>query len=110
MTERVYVSKRELTWRGSFIVLMSITYNLIWGGVYKSLGVLLPTLRDQFTTHTWVIGIVASLMSCGTALSGRLWVPSFEQVMLKLEIYVCWLTEHNAFPHLVLFKKKKKKN
>ena len=27
----------------------------------------------------------------------------------KLEIYVCLLTEHNAFPHLVLLKKKLKK-
>ena len=27
-------------------------------GIVKALGVLLPCLREQFSTHTWIIGMV----------------------------------------------------
>ena len=30
-------------------------------GVIKSLGVLLPDIREEFATHTWVIGLAISL-------------------------------------------------
>ena len=32
-------------------------------GLRKALSVLLPTLTDQFGTHTWLIGIMIALMS-----------------------------------------------
>ena len=32
-------------------------------GLRKALSVLLPTLTDQFETHTWLIGIMIALMS-----------------------------------------------
>ena len=31
-------------------------------GLWKALSVLLPTLRDQFETHTWLIGIMIALL------------------------------------------------
>ena len=31
-------------------------------GIVKSLGVLLPTLRQQFSTDTWVIGLSIALI------------------------------------------------
>ncbi len=31
-------------------------------GTVKALGVLLPVLREQFDTKTWIIGLVISLM------------------------------------------------
>ena len=50
---------------------MYFTYCIIWEGVYKSMGVLELTLRDQFTTHTWIIGIVTSVLGGACAVSGR---------------------------------------
>ena len=41
---------------GAFIALLLET------GMVKSLGVLLPAMRDEFSTDTWVIGSVISLM------------------------------------------------
>ena len=31
-------------------------------GLRKAMSVLLPTLKDQFETHTWLIGIMIALM------------------------------------------------
>ncbi|XP_038078112.1 monocarboxylate transporter 13-like [Patiria miniata] len=58
----VTTSVREFNWRGFFIVLMSFTATLLFGIVAKGMGILLLTLRDQFTTHTWIIGSMVSLM------------------------------------------------
>ncbi|XP_038076717.1 monocarboxylate transporter 12-like [Patiria miniata] len=64
---------------GYFLVLFSFTCNLMWGCVTKSLGVLLPTLTDQFTTHTWVIGIIASVLTITSYLGGLLTMPLDER-------------------------------
>ena len=31
-------------------------------GVFKSLGVLLPDIREQFSTNTWVIGLATAFV------------------------------------------------
>ena len=41
---------------GAFIAFLLET------GLVKCLGVLLPALREEFETHTWVIGLIISLM------------------------------------------------
>ena len=41
---------------GAFIVMFLET------GTLKSLGVLLPELREEFTTHTWVIGLAIAIL------------------------------------------------
>ena len=48
--------------RRSWLVLFaSSTLMFIETGVVKSFGVLLPDIREQFSTKTWVIGFVLSL-------------------------------------------------
>ncbi|XP_072040504.1 monocarboxylate transporter 11-like [Amphiura filiformis] len=34
----------------------------LWAGIAKALSVLLPTLKDQFETHTWIIGAMIMMM------------------------------------------------
>ncbi|XP_022085898.1 monocarboxylate transporter 13-like [Acanthaster planci] len=60
----------ELNANGGFIVLTSFCNVVLWGGIYKSLGVLLPTLTDQFTDHTWLTGVVISFIGVSADLSG----------------------------------------
>ncbi|XP_038051284.1 monocarboxylate transporter 12-like [Patiria miniata] len=60
---------------GCFITLFAFINNLIWGCVVKSMGVLLPTLREQFTTETWIIGTVAALMGATSDVAGLLTLP-----------------------------------
>ena len=41
---------------GSFVALFLET------GMVKALGVLLPALREQFATKTWIIGLIISVV------------------------------------------------
>ena len=43
------------------VLVASSLLNAIDTGIVKSLGVLLPDIREQFSTHTWVIGLAISL-------------------------------------------------
>ena len=47
--------------RSWMVLVAAIILNLIETGVVKSLGVLLIDIREQFSTHTWVIGLAISL-------------------------------------------------
>ncbi|XP_038047655.1 monocarboxylate transporter 12-like [Patiria miniata] len=69
----------EFDTNGCFLVLFSFTANLMWGCVAKSLGILLPTLTDQFTTCIWIIGIIASLMGIASNFGGLLTLPLDER-------------------------------
>ncbi|XP_038052580.1 monocarboxylate transporter 13-like [Patiria miniata] len=60
----------EFNASGCFIALLAFTNNLIFGCVVKSIGVLLPTLRDQFTAQTWIIGIMVAAMGLMSDVSG----------------------------------------
>ncbi|XP_038055876.1 monocarboxylate transporter 12-like [Patiria miniata] len=68
-------SQREFDSMGCSLVLLSFSVNLLYGCVLKSLGVLLPTLTDQFTTDTWIIGIVTSLISFASDITGLFTAP-----------------------------------
>ncbi|XP_038056610.1 monocarboxylate transporter 12-like [Patiria miniata] len=68
-------SQREFDSIGCALVLLSFTVNLLYGCVLKSLGVLLPTLTDQFTTNTWIIGIVTSLIAVASDITGLFTAP-----------------------------------
>ena len=47
----------------AWLILVAIsTIMFLSEGLRKALSVLLPTLRDQFETHTWMIGIMIALM------------------------------------------------
>ena len=43
------------------VLVASSLLNAIDTGIVKSLGVLLPDIREQFSTYTWVIGLAISL-------------------------------------------------
>ena len=46
----------------SWIVLVAASFlQLIETGMVKCLGVLLIDIREQFSTHTWIIGLAISL-------------------------------------------------
>ena len=46
-----------------YMVLLCVTVVLTFDtGIMKSLGVLLPTLREQLVTKTWGIGLAISLL------------------------------------------------
>ncbi|XP_022085897.1 monocarboxylate transporter 13-like isoform X4 [Acanthaster planci] len=62
----------ELDANGWFTVLTSFSNVVLWGGIYKSLGVLLPTLTEQFTDHTWLTGVAISFMGLAADISGLL--------------------------------------
>ncbi|XP_022100047.1 monocarboxylate transporter 12-like isoform X2 [Acanthaster planci] len=58
--------------QGVHIVLCMHVSTMLWAGLTKALGVLLPTLREQFTADTWMIGslIAASVAAAGFAGPG----------------------------------------
>ena len=50
---------------GWIAVLSLWTTSLIWTGIFKGLGIMLPTLQQQFGTNTavigWMIGMVGTM-------------------------------------------------
>ena len=55
---------------GCFLVVLSFTCHLMSGCVMKGFGVLLPTLKDQFVTHSWAIGVSASMVGITADIAG----------------------------------------
>ncbi|XP_022104113.1 monocarboxylate transporter 12-like [Acanthaster planci] len=50
---------------------------LLWTGLLKGLGVLLPTLQEQFTTDTWMIGgLIATITGAGSFTGPCLMIAS----------------------------------
>ena len=43
----------------------------LWEGLCKGLGVLLPTLTEQFDTETWPVGWAIGLMLAARGISGK---------------------------------------
>ena len=54
-----------------FAVLGTWSCNFLWVGAAKGLAVLLPTLRDQMATQTWVIGWMIAIMEATSDLVGK---------------------------------------
>ncbi|XP_022079240.1 monocarboxylate transporter 12-like isoform X2 [Acanthaster planci] len=61
---------REFNKRGFSVLLMAFSAVVVWGGAFKSLGVLLPALTDQFTDYTWLTGIAVSIMGVTADIAG----------------------------------------
>ena len=68
----------EFSWDGCSLVLLAFVYNFLTVGLHKTMGVLLPTLRDQFVTHTWMIGIMVTTMNVTCDVMGKLPATTFE--------------------------------
>ena len=53
--------------RGWIAVLAMFARNMVWVGVSKGLGVMLPTLQVQFASETWILGWITAMVfaMCG---------------------------------------------
>ena len=56
---------------GSFVML------LLMHGMFKSLAVLLPALQEEFSTTTWVIGLIISLAQAFGAIICKVFHSSY---------------------------------
>ena len=70
--------------RGWIAVLTLWTSNAIWVGITKGLGIMLPTLRHQLDTQTWIIGWITSMVVVMTGVMGKY----FTQHMMTLKSHV----------------------
>ncbi len=55
---------------GWFAVLGLLTTKLAWDIVLKGLGMMLPTLQEQFDTSTWLIGWMVAFVDAAAQFSG----------------------------------------
>ncbi len=60
----------DSSWSWIILVATSVIY-FLWCGLLKALSVLLPTLQDQFETHTWVIGVLDTMLIIIRDCSGK---------------------------------------
>ena len=61
--------------RAHFVLLtLHVTYILV-AGTSKGLGVLLPSLKEHFDTHTWLVGSIISFMMTVTDFSCKKIIP-----------------------------------
>ena len=56
---------------GWIAVLGLFTCCVAWIGMLKGLGMMLPTLQEQFVTSTWLIGWMVAFVEAGAAISGK---------------------------------------
>ncbi|XP_038071562.1 monocarboxylate transporter 2-like [Patiria miniata] len=67
------------------ILLAAYGYFFVFAGIGKSLGVLLPTLTEQFDTQTWLLGAIISIIMLIKDISA---VPS---ALLSTKLPVRWI-------------------
>ncbi|XP_033638148.1 monocarboxylate transporter 12-like [Asterias rubens] len=66
--------------RGSwFAVICLLVSGLMWTGILKGLGIMLPTFTEQFTTEKWLIGWLIVIVSGSVYLTGIFAAP-FESI------------------------------
>ncbi|XP_038069324.1 monocarboxylate transporter 12-like [Patiria miniata] len=61
--------------RGWYAVLCLHVNWLLWAGLLKGLGVMLPTLKEQFTAETWMIGWLIATINGAASFTAPLSVP-----------------------------------
>ena len=86
---------REFNPRGCSIVLLAFAVNLLYSFILKCMGVLLPTLTEQFTTDTWVIGVMVEIMATAGDVTGNL-VACYSAI--------CVLLDRCNYGHVAAFK------
>ena len=59
-------------WPGWAAVLAMWARTFAWMGIVKGVGVMLPTLQQQFDTETWIIGWITSMLFTVSGLIGML--------------------------------------
>ena len=63
-----------------FVCVGSVVAIFLENGTVKALGVLLPVLRQQFATKTWIIGLVISLVPGFGAVTCKCILPMTSQM------------------------------
>ncbi|XP_022104891.1 monocarboxylate transporter 12-like isoform X3 [Acanthaster planci] len=76
-------------WRA---VLCLFTTRFLWKFLIKGLGVMLPTLQEQFSTQTWLIGWTVSIMSPVACLTGS--SLSIVNILTRAMIGRCFTTNY----------------
>ena len=57
---------------GWFVVASAHISTMMWDGDTKALAVLLPTLKEQFATQTWMMGWLIGMKTTVMDLTGKL--------------------------------------
>ncbi|XP_038052536.1 monocarboxylate transporter 12-like [Patiria miniata] len=87
--------------RNRFVGLLAILGTwvnwFIWVGTVKSLATLLPTLRDQMETYTWVIGWIIVIMEVTADLIGPFAAPLGRRFGVRICVMVSGLMIGLAF-------------
>ncbi|XP_033639069.1 monocarboxylate transporter 12-like [Asterias rubens] len=76
---------------GWIAVLGLFTSKVAWCNLVKGLGMMLPTLQEQFDTSTWLIGWMVAFVHAGTLFSGVLATPLKERFGARTVVTVSGL-------------------
>ncbi|XP_071795981.1 monocarboxylate transporter 12-like [Asterias amurensis] len=76
---------------GWIAVLGLFTSKVAWCNLVKGLGMMLPTLQEQFGTSTWLIGWMVAFVHSGAYFSGVLATPLKERFGARTVVTVCGL-------------------
>ena len=76
---------------GWIALLGLLTTKVAWCNLVKGLGMMLPTLQEQFVTSTWLIGWMVAFVNAGGYFAGKqrlslLWVTAFSP---KHKVVIC---------------------
>ncbi|XP_071795626.1 monocarboxylate transporter 12-like [Asterias amurensis] len=81
--ERVLISSKETLREGGLhgwiAVLALFASSAAWAAITKGLGMLLPTLQEQFVTSTWLIGWMVAFVDAAAQLSAIIATPLKER-------------------------------
>ncbi|XP_071795883.1 monocarboxylate transporter 12-like [Asterias amurensis] len=93
--ERVLISSvdtfRDGGLHGWIAVLGLFTSRLAWNVLVKCLGMMLPTLQEQFVTSTWLIGWMVAFVDAGVEGSGVIATPLMDRFGARTVVTVCGL-------------------
>ncbi|XP_071795982.1 monocarboxylate transporter 12-like [Asterias amurensis] len=76
---------------GWIAVLCLFTAKIAWAVLVKGLGMMLPTLQEQFVTSTWLIGWMVAFVNAGGFFAGVLATPLKERFGARAVLTVCGL-------------------
>ena len=58
--------------RSQWVTVLTLwSNNFIWVGIIKGLGIMLPTLQQQLTTQTWIIGWITAMVVATGGFVGK---------------------------------------
>ncbi|XP_033638836.1 monocarboxylate transporter 12-like [Asterias rubens] len=76
---------------GWIAVLGLFISKMAWGALTKSMGMMLPSLQEQFVTSTWLIGWMVAIIEASAYLSSIMATPVNERFGARTVLTVCGL-------------------